>query len=643
MFQYQRMNLAHLSGFAAAALLAVSCGDPLGPVGTESGGPGAVTFQHSGTGAGVYGSGSTGPGAPTPGASRQDFELDVAWDLTGRLFYRDWSVLRSDGTAATVTVAADDPGTWFAAYRDGAAACTDPTRGVEIDGMGRLDIGELVRFTVVVCDNAPDGSGADVFRMSVPEAAGYERGGLLSSGDIVRSGGAAPPAVGTGMSGAGAIGPGTATPGSDRQEFVFEVTSAGGSVTFSDWGVMRNGLPGRLVADPVSDPPTGVTSYHRTSVRCVRFGGTGRLDTGELLPFYIDVCDNASPGTGFDTFAIVLPDRMAQGLHYMRSGTLSTGDIALTGGSVPTTGSLDVATTTTGASLDPDGYTATVDGTTSRSVPTNGSVTFSDLSAGSHSVTLSGVASNCVVSEGDSRTVTVPAGGTASAAFAVSCAAGTASRLAFTVQPSTVAAGNAISPAVQVTARDDAGNTVPTFGGAITVELNANENGGALSGTKTVTAVNGVANFSDLRITTAGTGYSLTAAASGLADAASGTFSVTAGAASALFFTVQPSDTETDTPIEPAVRVTARDAYGNTATSFQGSMTMAIARNPSGGSLSGTRTVTAANGVAVFSNLRIDRSGEGYSLRVGASGLAGAESARFDVERRPLCLLIICL
>src|SRR5213079_411795 len=55
----------------------------------------------------------------------------------------------------------------------------------------------------------------------------------------------------------------------------------------------------------------------------------------------------------------------------------------------------------------------------------NASVTFTGLSGGDHSVALSGVASNCSASGGTSRTVTVPAGGTASTTFAVSCAATT--------------------------------------------------------------------------------------------------------------------------------------------------------------------------------------------------------------------------
>ena len=107
---------------------------------------------------------------------------------------------------------------------------------------------------------------------------------------------------------------------------------------------------------------------------------------------------------------------------------------------------------------------------------------------------------------------------------------------------------------------------------------------------------------------------------------------------------MQPGNTETGTAISPAVKVTARDAYGNTATSFHGSMTMSIGQNPSGGTLSGTKTVTAVNGVGTFSDLRIDRAGDGYTLTVGGSGVTGAESAQFSVRQKPLiCLLGICI
>src|SRR5205085_3509084 len=87
------------------------------------------------------------------------------------------------------------------------------------------------------------------------------------------------------------------------------------------------------------------------------------------------------------------------------------------------TGDLTVTTNTSGSNQDPDGYTVTLDGGTSHSIGTNSSTTFSSIDAGSHTVTLSGVAGNCSVSGGDSRTVTVPAGGTAPASFSISCAA----------------------------------------------------------------------------------------------------------------------------------------------------------------------------------------------------------------------------
>jgi hypothetical protein len=66
----------------------------------------------------------------------------------------------------------------------------------------------------------------------------------------------------------------------------------------------------------------------------------------------------------------------------------------------PASGNVTVTTSTTGSNLDPDGYTVTVGGTQSQAIATNGSVTFSGLSAGSHAVALSGVAANCTVSGG---------------------------------------------------------------------------------------------------------------------------------------------------------------------------------------------------------------------------------------------------
>ena len=82
-------------------------------------------------------------------------------------------------------------------------------------------------------------------------------------------------------------------------------------------------------------------------------------------------------------------------------------------------GNLTVSTTTTGANI-PASYTVTVDGSQSQTVGSAGSVTFANLAAGSHTAVLT-VASNCTVSGGATRMVTVPSGGTATLSYAVNC------------------------------------------------------------------------------------------------------------------------------------------------------------------------------------------------------------------------------
>src|SRR5207244_1752703 len=76
-------------------------------------------------------------------------------------------------------------------------------------------------------------------------------------------------------------------------------------------------------------------------------------------------------------------------------------------------------------------------------------------------------------------------------------------------------------------------------------------------------------------------------------------------AASQLTVTVQPSAAVAGVAISPAVRVVAQDALGNTLTSFNGSVTVALASNPGGDTLSGTKTVAAQNGVASFADLSV--------------------------------------
>jgi alpha-tubulin suppressor-like RCC1 family protein len=98
-----------------------------------------------------------------------------------------------------------------------------------------------------------------------------------------------------------------------------------------------------------------------------------------------------------------------------------------------------------------------------------------------------------------------------------------------------------------------------------------------------------------------------------------------------LAFIVQPSMILASYPIAPAVQVAVQNPLGNTVATANTSITVAIGTNPAGGTLSGTVTVAAVNGIATFLNLSIDNPGAGYTLDAFADGLNGASSEAFDV------------
>src|SRR6266516_3156629 len=208
---------------------------------------------------------------------------------------------------------------------------------------------------------------------------------------------------------------------------------------------------------------------------------------------------------------------------------------------------------------------------------------------------------------------------------------GPAAKLIFTVQPSNAAAGAGITPAMQVAVQDAQGNTVTTATTSITLAIGTNPASGILSGTVTVAAVNGVATFSTLSLNMVGTGYTLTATATGLTSATSSAFNISAGAAAKVVFTVQPSTAAAGAAIAPGVQVAVQDAQGNTVTTATTSITLAIGTNPASGTLAGTTTVAAASGVATFSTLSLNAAGTGYTLTAAATSLTGATSGAFNI------------
>jgi hypothetical protein len=209
--------------------------------------------------------------------------------------------------------------------------------------------------------------------------------------------------------------------------------------------------------------------------------------------------------------------------------------------------------------------------------------------------------------------------------------AGVAVGLAVRVQPMTVAAGAVFTPSLEVAAVDSRGNLDATFGGPVTVALDANPTGDTLGGTLTSTAVAGVARFHTLSLIRAGTGYTLALSAPGLAPTTSLPLAVTGGAATRLAFAVQPSQAEAGVALAPAVRVRLEDTFGNPATASTASITLALGANPHGGVLAGTLTQATVNGVAEFDLLTLDKAGNGYTLVASAQGLASATSAEFGI------------
>src|SRR5207247_804168 len=217
------------------------------------------------------------------------------------------------------------------------------------------------------------------------------------------------------------------------------------------------------------------------------------------------------------------------------------------------------------------------------------------------------------------------AGSTTSTAFNIT--AGTATALVFSVQPTNTVAGAAITAALQVTAQDASGNTASGFTGSITAAISTTPTLHDALPTLTHAAVSGVATFSGLSIDKAGTGYTLTATGAGSTTSAA--FNITPAAASALVFSVEPTNTVAGAAITPAVQITAQDGTGNTATGFTGNITVAIGTNPSSGTLAGTLTHAAVSGVATFSGLSIDKVGTGYTLT--ATGAGSTTSAAFNI------------
>jgi hypothetical protein len=99
-------------------------------------------------------------------------------------------------------------------------------------------------------------------------------------------------------------------------------------------------------------------------------------------------------------------------------------------------------------------------------------------------------------------------------------------RLIFQTNPSGGQANTPLATQPVVIAQDSLNHTNTSFNGPVTLTLTAGTAGATLVGTATVNAVNGVANFSGLAISKAGSGYKLTATSGGLSSVTTTAFDI---------------------------------------------------------------------------------------------------------------------
>jgi alpha-tubulin suppressor-like RCC1 family protein len=172
-------------------------------------------------------------------------------------------------------------------------------------------------------------------------------------------------------------------------------------------------------------------------------------------------------------------------------------------------------------------------------------------------------------------------------------AAGAATRLAFTSQPATSTAGQPVG-SIAVTALDSLGNTATGFTGLVSLALASNPGAATLSGVTSTAAVAGVATFGSVTLNKPGSGYTLSASASGLTSATSAPFNVQTGPAASLVLSSGGGQSAyTSAALAQPVIVRVMDAVGNPV--FGATVNFAV--------VTGGGSVSPANGTSSSSGL----------------------------------------
>ena len=296
-----------------------------------------------------------------------------------------------------------------------------------------------------------------------------------------------------------------------------------------------------------------------------------------------------------------------------------------------TTTATKAATTTTAQLAVPNPSTAgtsvvvywSVAATNPAAGSPSGTVTVTSALTGEARCSPDPTVSNCSITltKAGSDTLTITYGGSSNFT-------GSSTTLAQTVNPGTVSALTLSPATATVTANTAQAYTVTgadRYGNAVV---------GDLTSSSSFSITNGTCALNVCRSTKAGA-QTVTATYGSLKGTA--TLTVTAGVAASLAFGTQPSRVKPNTAISRAPTVRIVDQWGNTVTTSTALVAVRLGSNPTGATLSGTLAVNAVNGVATFTNLKIDKVGKNYTLQAASPNftsptLSGATSNKFEVK-----------
>src|SRR5439155_322668 len=208
----------------------------------------------------------------------------------------------------------------------------------------------------------------------------------------------------------------------------------------------------------------------------------------------------------------------------------------------------------------------------------------------------------------------------------VTITAGAATQLAVTTEPSSTAqSGVAFAQQPVIQLRDASGK--PASEPEVRVTAAIATRGGTLCGTPTATTTRtGVASPTRRATALAAGDRTLSFSATGLTGVNSATVTLTAGTATQLTVTTEPSSTaQSGVAFAQQPVIQLRDASGNPVSQSEVSVTAAIATG--GGTLGGTLSATTnGSGVATFTTLEITGTAGDRTMGFSATGLASVES-----------------